>query len=242
LLKNDGIFIICIAIAGGYMPTLSSGLVLAGGYAKKLKKVIFTQLSSDIRAAVISSEDVALSIAELNSILYRILAEKLRVDKGDVVRIRIDYSIDTLESLYGGRRKLVWHPETLSIEVFRRDSSIAETLKSNLTAFWSEASRQIARYVVRRVRDTSYGSSIYEVMIGDEVVGYVDAYKVAKNEILLIDGAVLKPTPAIIRKAKLQLSGNLGDEVEISRSIARVSIQVSEDEARKVVEMLKKRG
>jgi hypothetical protein len=79
-------------------------------------------------------------------------------------------------------------------------------------------------------------------MIGDEVVGYVDAYKVAKNEILLIDGAVLKPTPAIIRKAKLQLSGNLGDEVEISRSIARVSIQVSEDEARKVVEMLKKRG
>lgn len=224
------------------MPTLTSGLVLAGGYAKKLKKVIFTQLSSDIKAGIISSEDVALSIAELNSILYRILVEKLRVDKGDVVRIRIDYSIDTLGSLYGSRRKLVWHPETLSIEVFRRDSSAAEALKNNVEAFWSEASRQIARYAVRRARDTSYGSTVYEIMLNDEVVGYVDAYKIAKDEILLLDGVVLKPTPAIIKKARLQISGNLDDETEISRSIARVSIQVSEDEARKAVEMLMKRG
>ncbi|PWV36756.1 MAG: DUF2258 domain-containing protein, partial [Desulfurococcaceae archaeon] len=76
------------------MPTLSSGYVIAGGYADKLRRTAFAQLRDEIKGGVISSQEVARAVGELNSTLYKILVDRFKVDKGDVVRIRIDYQIE----------------------------------------------------------------------------------------------------------------------------------------------------
>ena len=89
------------------MTTLSSGLVIAGAFADKMRRTLFAQ----VRGRVTGGEIMRAS-AELNRLLYGILVDGLKVDKGDVVRIRIDYDVE------GDR--IVWALDTLRIEAFRR--------------------------------------------------------------------------------------------------------------------------
>ena len=95
------------------MPTLSSGLVIAGAYADKIRRTLFAQLKDHIRKGEITAQEVARAAGELNRILYEILVDRLRIDKGDVVRVRIEY--DVIDS------KVKWNYNSLSIEVFRRE-------------------------------------------------------------------------------------------------------------------------
>jgi len=128
------------------MLKLNSGLVIAGGYAKKLKKTIFAQMQKSMKEGQISSQEVARAVGELNSILFHMLRDKLKVGKGDVVRIKIGYRIE------GGR--IVWDPMSLSIEIYRRDDNAIEEIKSRLMEYWIDSTRQIARYEVSKLTDT----------------------------------------------------------------------------------------
>ncbi|RLI25538.1 MAG: DUF2258 domain-containing protein [Candidatus Hecatellales archaeon] len=108
------------------MPTLNTGLTISGGYSDKVRKTLFAQLAGSVKSGSLDSKEVARAVAELNQTLYKILVEKLKTGKGDVVRIRIDY--DASE----GNVKWLW--KTLKIEFFKRtpDEEIGRTVDEAL--------------------------------------------------------------------------------------------------------------
>lgn len=109
------------------MPTLSTGLVIAGAYADKLRRTLFAQLSGKIKDGEVESGEVARAAAEINQLLFNILVKDLKIRKGDVVRIRVDYDIQDNE--------VKWKKETLSLEVFRRvdDQEVANLVKRRIS-------------------------------------------------------------------------------------------------------------
>jgi len=81
--------------------SLSSGLVIAGAYADKIRRTLFAQLKDLVKQDKSFSKEVARATGELNAVLFRILVEELKL-KGDVVRIRINYNVDPIRRrLYG---------------------------------------------------------------------------------------------------------------------------------------------
>jgi len=76
------------------MPTLSTGLIIAGAYADKLRRTLFAQLSDRVKSGEIDSKEVARAAAEVNQLLFNIIVEDLKMNKGDVVRVRVDYEIE----------------------------------------------------------------------------------------------------------------------------------------------------
>ena len=105
---------------------ISTGLVIAGAYADKLRRTLFAQLSSKIKSKEISTTAVAKASRDLNMLLYNILVEKLAVKKGDVVRIRIGYTLEDGE--------IKWDYDSLNIEVYRRvsEGEVEKILKETL--------------------------------------------------------------------------------------------------------------
>ncbi len=110
------------------MPQLSTGLVIAGAYADKVRRVAFAQLREELRKGSISSDVVVRRTAELNRLLYDILVNRLRLDKGDVVRIRVEYEVE------GG--DLRWKLDTLQVEAFRRvpDEEVRRAVEETVRA------------------------------------------------------------------------------------------------------------
>lgn len=98
----------------GEFRELSSGLIIAGAYATKIRRTLFAQLRELSRQDKDFSKEIARASAELNVVLYNILVNELRMDKGDVVRIRINYSIDPRT------RKITWDYSSLRVEAYRR--------------------------------------------------------------------------------------------------------------------------
>lgn len=107
---------------------LSTGLVIAGAYANKLRRTLFAQLRDLIKKNREFAREVARASGEINRLLYIILVENLGCDKGDVVRIRVKYSVDTSEW------RIKWDYNTLRIEYFKRqpDEQVLEIVKKVL--------------------------------------------------------------------------------------------------------------
>ena len=95
------------------MAQLSTGLIIAGAYADKVRRVLFAQLRDELKKGTLTSQEVAYKSGQLNRLLYEILVNKLKLDKGDVVRIRVEYDVKD--------GKIEWNLNTLQIEVFRRE-------------------------------------------------------------------------------------------------------------------------
>lgn len=91
---------------------ITTGLVIAGAYADKLRKTLFAQVREYVKTGQLRQEEVARAAGELNSLLFRLIVEELGLSKGDVVRIRAAYYISE------GRIK--WDLSSLRVEVFRR--------------------------------------------------------------------------------------------------------------------------
>jgi len=108
------------------MPTLNTGTIIAGAYADKVRRTLFATTKQLQESRVLKSEDVAYGSAVLNQVLYKIIVETLKCDKGDVVRITVDYDIKD--------SKINWKLDTLKIEWFVRknqeevDKLVKETL------------------------------------------------------------------------------------------------------------------
>ncbi len=109
------------------MPELSTGLVIAGAYADKVRRTLFAQLKDSVKSGSLTAQDVARGAAELNRLLFEILVNRLGLDKGDVVRIRVAYDVQG--------SNIVWHLNTLRVEAFRRipdeevDAKVREALQ-----------------------------------------------------------------------------------------------------------------
>ncbi len=89
------------------MPTMSTGLIIAGAYADKVRKVMAAQAKS----AGMPVEEAIRAAAELNQRLFDIATGK-GIDKGDVVRIKIEYVVED--------GKIKWLYDTLTIEHWKK--------------------------------------------------------------------------------------------------------------------------
>ena len=109
---------------------LSTGLVIAGAYADKLRRTLFAQLRDLLKQKKIEASEVARAAGEVNRLVYDIIVNKLKLDKGDVVRIRIKYRVEERD----GKAEIKWLYDTLSIEAFRRipDEEVRKAIEETL--------------------------------------------------------------------------------------------------------------
>jgi len=195
------------------MALLSTGFIIAGAYADKVRKTLFAQLRDHVKRGEVSTQEVARAAAELNRVLYHILVERLKSDKGDVVRARVEYDVKD--------GKVVWDYDTLQLEVFKRvpDEEVRRIVRETASEIDKLLERVIA-YNVERAVVTSYGDYLFRVKIGDKAVGALTVTTI-NNEVAIIRGAVLEPTPVIIDKSKVPLEGKSVEEV-VSSNLANL--------------------
>jgi len=93
---------------------LSTGLVIAGGYADKLRRTLFAHLKDYVKRDKEVAREIARAAGEINRMLYHILVENLKSEKGDVVRIRVKYRFDPRA------KRVTWDYDTLTVEFFKR--------------------------------------------------------------------------------------------------------------------------
>lgn len=218
------------------MPRLSSGLVIAGAYALKLRRTVFAQLRDAIREGVIKGSEVAYHVAQLNRFLYKVLVEDLRVDKGDSVRIVIDYEVSP------GR--IDWKLNTLRIEVFRRvpEEEVKRVLESRIPM--AEAIMTgIVEYSVERLGETEDGDVVVALKLGDREVGALVLTPIDQEFVYIKRAAVVEPSPLIVERQRVPLNGKTVEEalrgsISVLTTAARY---VSDEEARRVYEIIKRR-
>jgi len=107
---------------------LRTGVVLAGAYADRVRKVLFAQLAQKIKSKEIDNKEVARAAGELNSLLYEAFVKHLALSKGDLVRIEASYVVKD--------GKINWDFLSLRVRAFREigeevvAKAIEEVLKS----------------------------------------------------------------------------------------------------------------
>jgi len=106
------------------MTRLSSGLIIAGAYANKIRRVMFAMEKR------VESKEIARAVGELNATVFPIIRDA-GIDKGDVVRITIEYDIEN------GR--IVWKWDTLEIQHYKQVPETSEKVKELLPKALEEA-------------------------------------------------------------------------------------------------------
>ena len=220
------------------MPRLSTGFVIVGAYADKVRRTLFAQMASYTRADKEWAQRVAYGAAQLNRLLYEILVNRLKLDKGDVVRVRIDYDVDEQ------RKEVVWKWNTLTVEAFRRMSAAdVEGAVKDAASRAQELLAGAVRYEVVKLGETEDGDVVYSVRLGGSEIGAVEVTPL-NDEVLLKAGAVLEPSPAVFQRSRVQLRGRSVEEAiaeVVSRPLGGSARQVGSDEALKVINMLRSR-
>jgi hypothetical protein len=90
--------------------------VIAGAYADKVRRTLFAQLKDLTKNDKEMAKEAARASAELNRLLYYLIVDELKSDKGDVVRIRVKYKV------YPEKKLIEWDYSSLVVEFFRRVS------------------------------------------------------------------------------------------------------------------------
>jgi len=186
--------------------TLRTGLVIAGGYADKVRRVLFAQLRDKIKSGELSNTDVARAAAELNRLLFEILVNRLEIDKGDVVRITVDYVVEPPE--------IRWLLDTLRIQAWRRipDEEVEAKVRGAL-----ESARDYMTRVdleVRRLGETDTGDIVYEVLFQGRRAGVLLVTPLDGTAV--VRGAITQPSPMVIKRTTIKYEGDL-DEVIASK-------------------------
>jgi len=221
------------------MVLLSSGLVIASAYADKIRRTLFAQLRDYLKKDKEWGQKIAYAAAQLNRLVYTVLVEQLKVDKGDVVRVRIEYDIDE------SGKNINWKWDTLVIEAFKRvpKDQIDSIVKQVLVKV-SELTVAAVEYSVARLGETADGDIVFAVKLGDKEVGAAIVTPVNETLAVLKRGAVLEPTPAIFERTKLEIQPGKSLEESLKTVLSTVmqtARHVSYDESLKMVNIVRER-
>jgi len=218
------------------MPTLRSGYIIVGAYADKIRRVAFAQLKDSVKEGILKSSDIAYHVGQLNRVLYKVLVDDLKLGKGDVVRISIDYEV---------RQGLIeWKFDTLKIEAFRRipDEEVTSVLGKVRTEVRAVIETAI-QFTMEKLGETEDGDVVYAMKLGDREVGVFIATVVDEDVVFVKKGAAIEPTPMVIEKLRINCDGRPVDEA-IKSNIDKFTSSaryVSFSEATKIIEIVKKR-
>ncbi len=219
------------------MPRLSTGLIIVGAYALKVRRTLFAQLRDRTRGDKEWAQRVAYAAAQLNRVLYDLLVERLRLDKGDVVRVRVDYEVDE------AKKEVAWRWDTLTVEVFKRvtDDRVQEAVKE-VASRAAEIAVTGLRYEAARLGETEDGDVVLTVRAGGRDVGTVIVTPI-NDEVLVKAGAVLEPSPTLIARGRVKVAGRQLEDViaEYVTKAVPTGRQVEEGEATKVINDLRAR-
>jgi len=117
---------------------LNTGIVIAGAYADKLRRTLFAQLREYVKKNKDTAREIARASGEVNRLLYIILIENLKCEKGDAVRVRIKYRYDPAQN------RVTWDYDTLKIEYFKRipDEDVEKVVKKIMSEKLEEIKKQ----------------------------------------------------------------------------------------------------
>ena len=202
----------------------SSGYVISGAYADKVRRTLFAQLKDKL-----DEREIAKGAAILNKLLYEIFVNRLKIDKGDLIRVRIDYDIEDGE--------IKWNYDTLEIEVFKRipQDEVEPVVRETVSRI--EDQFKDVEYDVEVVGESVLGEMLYTVKAEDKEAGIVAVSTLGSSAV--IRGAVIYPVPTIIDNVKVdreQATSNLSEVIKDAVKIGKV---VDLGKAVKVVESLK---
>ncbi len=209
------------------MPTLRTGLVIAGAYADKVRRVLFAQLRDKVKEGALTNQEVARAAGELNRLLFDILVNKLGVDKGDVVRITIDYEVE------GG--EITWKIETLQIQAWRRipDEQVAQAVKESIERS-EEIMKGTIEFGTELLGETDTGDLVFSITYGDRKVGALLVTPIDGKAI--VRGAVTEPTPLVLKRTTIDVGEDLEESVrEGISSIMEAAQNTERREAERVV-------
>ena len=186
------------------MPVLRSGLVIAGGYADKVRRVLFAQLRDQLKSGEIEGREVARAAGELNRLLFEILVDRLRLDKGDVVRITVEYEVSN------GR--ITWKLDTLSVQAWRRmpDEEIQPAVREVIESA-GEILSQAPSYDVERLGESDTGDVVYRLVYGGEEAGALLATPINGKAVVRL--AVTQPRPKILKRHIIDVTGELDESI-----------------------------
>ncbi|MGP3667442.1 MAG: single- stranded DNA-binding family protein [Candidatus Bathyarchaeota archaeon] len=213
------------------MVALNTGFVIVGGYAGKVRKTLFAQLRTQVKDGSIPAQNVAKAIAELNRILYILLVEKLKAERGDVVRVKVEYDVKNGE--------VIWNYNTLKLEVCRRfpDEEIEKIVKLEVPKILAFSAGEVKKpevYVFKKISTTSLGDDVYRVLSNDADIGLILVSKI--DDGILVKGVFLKPQPVVVEHKTLTVRGKTVDDVlnESVQEIVKAGKPVTPEEAGKV--------
>jgi len=214
------------------MPTLRTGAVIVGAYAMKIRRTLFAQLKDKIKTKEISSQEVARAAGEVNRMLYVLFVEKLRLDKGDVVRITIDYDLTP-------ENQIVWNYDSLKVEAYRKvpEDEVARYLKEIIEGLQKASTINVEEYSIEKVKETKLGDIIFNIKKDKKVVGILIATQI--DEDVVIRGAIKEP-PFLISKTKIKFEESIENTVTKNfTNLLKRAVPTSEEEAEKTIKEIK---
>ncbi|MEM5821286.1 MAG: DUF2258 domain-containing protein [Candidatus Aenigmatarchaeota archaeon] len=214
------------------MPTLRSGAVIVGAYATKIRKTLFAQLKDKVKSKEMSAQEVARAAGEINKMLYVLFVEKLRLDKGDVVRITIDYDVTP-------ENQIVWNYESLKVEAYRKvpEDEVNRYLKEILEGIQKVSQLNVEEYVIEKLRETKLGDIIFDIKRDRKIVGVLIATNI--DDEVIVRGAIKDP-PFLIKKQKIKFEESIENSVaKSSHNLLRGAIPTSEEEAEKTIKEIR---
>ncbi len=206
---------------------LRTGLVIAGGYADKVRRVLFAQLRDAIKEGRLSNQDVARAAAELNRLLFEIIVNRLGLDKGDVVRITIEYEVEPPE--------IKWKLETLQLQAWRRvpDEDVEKAVKSAVEGA-EEYMRGEIRLEVERLGETDTGDVVYALNFQGRRVGVLLVTPL--NGSAVVRGAIVEPSPIVIKRTKIDYEGDLDEYIrEHASQLMAMGANTERRDAEKII-------
>jgi len=218
---------------------INTGLIPAAVYATKTRRALYALLQSLVKKDKEWGKIINDEIGKLNRALYHLFTVDLKIDKTDVIRLRIEFDVDE-----EGRR-ILWKWETLDIEVYKQipKEEVRKHIEHLITMI-SEIVAKPINYVVEKIATTMDGDDVYLVKLDHEEVGAALALGVDENTIVLKKAAVLQPNPLIYEKTKIALDGRTAEQAlqdELSLATKK-GVHAEYSEALKIVNMIREKA